>query len=103
MKQGFLAIFLICVVLSGSGCSLVTVPIKTVGGLASATVSTTGDVVTAPFDAVGGRESRRARRAREKKEKEEAKQRKKEQADKPVPVGYSGGYYPPPQQVQETE
>jgi hypothetical protein len=36
-----------------SQCQVVTAPIKAVGGIATQTVETTGDVVTAPFDAVG--------------------------------------------------
>lgn len=36
-----------------SGCSLVTVPVKTAGGIVTTTVSTTGKVVTAPFNAMG--------------------------------------------------
>jgi len=35
-------------------CSLVTVPVKTVGKVAEATVKTTGSVAEAPFKAVGG-------------------------------------------------
>jgi hypothetical protein len=38
----------------GTGCSLVTVPVKTVGSLAETTVKTAGGVVEAPFKAVGG-------------------------------------------------
>ncbi|MCF7784492.1 MAG: hypothetical protein K9N47_00140 [Prosthecobacter sp.] len=36
-----------------SGCSLITVPVKTAGSIVTTTVSTTGKVVTAPFNAVG--------------------------------------------------
>ncbi len=36
-----------------SGCSLVTVPVKTAGGIVTTTVSTTGKVVAAPFNAIG--------------------------------------------------
>ena len=39
---------------AGAGCSLVTVPVKTVGSLAETTVKTAGGVVEAPFKAVGG-------------------------------------------------
>lgn len=36
-----------------TGCSLVTVPVKTAGSIVTTTVKTTGDIVTAPFEAVG--------------------------------------------------
>lgn len=36
-----------------AGCSLVTVPVKAASAIVTTTVKTTGDVVTAPFDAVG--------------------------------------------------
>ncbi|MBE2284978.1 MAG: hypothetical protein IAE77_16070 [Prosthecobacter sp.] len=39
--------------ISMTGCSLVTVPVKTAGSIVTTTVKTTGDIVTAPFDAVG--------------------------------------------------
>ena len=39
----------------GAACSLVTVPVKTVGSLAETTVKTAGGVVEAPFKAMGGR------------------------------------------------
>jgi hypothetical protein len=51
MKLCFLSGFL---VLGGSACSLVTVPVKTVGSLAETTVKTAGGVAEAPFKAVGG-------------------------------------------------
>jgi hypothetical protein len=41
-----------------AGCSLVTVPVKTVGSLAETTVKTAGGVAEAPFKAVGGRRDR---------------------------------------------
>ncbi|MBN8418419.1 MAG: hypothetical protein J0L73_05850 [Verrucomicrobia bacterium] len=37
-----------------SGCSLVTVPVKTAGSIVTTSVKTTGKVVAAPFEAVGG-------------------------------------------------
>jgi hypothetical protein len=40
--------------LAAASCSLVTVPVKTVGKVAETTVKTTGGVVEAPFKAVGG-------------------------------------------------
>jgi|GEM_PF-2050059 len=42
--------------LGGSACSLVTVPVKVAGGIIETTVKTTGEVIAAPFKAVGGRE-----------------------------------------------
>ncbi len=47
-------------------CSLVTVPVKTAGKIVTTTVSTTGHVVAAPFDAVGGHKEK----AEAKREKE---------------------------------
>jgi hypothetical protein len=41
-------------VLVGGACSLVTVPVKTIGSLAETTVKTAGGVVEAPFKAMGG-------------------------------------------------
>jgi hypothetical protein len=41
-------------VLATASCSLVTVPVKTVGKVAETTVKTTGGVVEAPFKAAGG-------------------------------------------------
>lgn len=57
MKISILPVFALC--LMTSGCSLVTVPIKTAGSIVTTTVSTTGKVVTAPFDAVGGNNAAR--------------------------------------------
>ena len=37
-----------------SGCSLVTVPVKTAGSIVNTTIKTTGSVVEAPFKAAGG-------------------------------------------------
>ncbi|MHB1078601.1 MAG: hypothetical protein ACYC67_04310 [Prosthecobacter sp.] len=37
-----------------SGCSLVTVPVKTAGSIVTTSVETTGKLVAAPFEAVGG-------------------------------------------------
>jgi hypothetical protein len=49
---------LCCVLCLGvSSCSLITVPVKTVGSIVTTTVSTTGRVVAAPFEAVGRRSS----------------------------------------------
>ncbi|GEM_PF-1651074 len=50
MKQSLAAILMSCAIAS---CSLVTVPVKAVSAIVTTTVKTTGDVVTAPFDAVG--------------------------------------------------
>ncbi len=38
-----------------SSCALVTVPVKTAGSIAETTISTTGTVVSSPFQAMGGR------------------------------------------------
>ncbi len=51
---------LLTVCLSGAGCSLVTVPVKTVGSVVETTVKTTGSVAEAPFKAVGGRREEKA-------------------------------------------
>ena len=42
------------VALGLTSCSLVTVPVKTVGGVAKTTVKTVGKVAEAPFKAAGG-------------------------------------------------
>ena len=55
MKTGFL--FCIAMGLGVSSCSLITVPVKTAGSFVNTTVSTTGRVVTAPFEAAGRRNS----------------------------------------------
>jgi hypothetical protein len=39
--------------LATSGCSLITVPVKTAGSIVATTVSTTGKVIAAPFEAIG--------------------------------------------------
>lgn len=39
--------------LATTGCSLVTVPVKTAGSIVTTTVKTTGEVITAPFGAMG--------------------------------------------------
>jgi hypothetical protein len=46
-------LFSICL-LALSSCSLITVPVKTVGGVAKTTVKTAGAVVEAPFKAANG-------------------------------------------------
>ncbi|WP_395749105.1 hypothetical protein [Prosthecobacter sp.] len=64
MKTSILPIYLLC--LMAPSCSLVTVPVKTAGKIVTTTVSTTGHVVAAPFDAVGGHKDRKeARRDKE--------------------------------------
>lgn len=55
MKTGIL--FCITLGLGVSSCSLITVPVKTAGSIVNTTVSTTGRVVTAPFEAAGRRNS----------------------------------------------
>ena len=70
MKTRILLTYVLC--LMTSSCSLVTVPVKTAGGIVKTTVSTTGKVVTAPFDAVG-------RSKASKKEKEAAKRAAEEE------------------------
>ena len=67
MKTSFA---LLC--LLASGCSLITVPVKTAGSIITTTVKTTGDIVTAPFDAVG-RSKASDEPATGKKGKEEVK------------------------------
>jgi hypothetical protein len=49
-------------ILCATGCSLVTVPVKTAGKIVDTTVRTTGQVVEAPFKAASGgyRETRAA-------------------------------------------
>jgi hypothetical protein len=64
------------VLLAIPSCSLITVPVKTVGSLAETTVSTAGGVVEAPFKAAGGAW---AHHAPESATKEEAKGKKKKQ------------------------
>jgi hypothetical protein len=61
------AILLALAALGSGSCSLVTVPVKVAGGIVETTVETTGKVIAAPFNAVGGREDS------EKKEKSAAK------------------------------
>ena len=74
-------ILLSCVLfLAASGCSLITVPIKTAGSIVTTTVSTTGKVVTAPFDAMG-----RSKAAKEDKETAE-KAVEESRAAKTVPT-----------------
>ncbi|OYW77208.1 MAG: hypothetical protein B7Z37_05090 [Verrucomicrobia bacterium 12-59-8] len=51
MKPRFLLSCVLC--LAASGCSLITVPVKTAGSIVTTTVSTTGRVVAAPFEAAG--------------------------------------------------
>lgn len=48
------ALLLAAAALAGPACSLVTVPVKVAGGIVETTVTTTGDVVSAPFKAIGG-------------------------------------------------
>lgn len=55
MKKMILALGCAGYLVLGVACSLVTVPVKTVGSLAETTVKTAGGVVEAPFKAMGGR------------------------------------------------
>ena len=55
MKKMILALGSAGYLVLGVACSLVTVPVKTVGSLAETTVKTAGGVVEAPFKAMGGR------------------------------------------------
>jgi len=55
MKRMILALGCAGYLVMGVACSLVTVPVKTVGSLAETTVKTAGGVVEAPFKAMGGR------------------------------------------------
>ncbi len=55
MKKIILALGCAGYLVLGVACSLVTVPVKTVGSLAETTVKTAGGVVEAPFKAMGGR------------------------------------------------
>ncbi|WP_395740411.1 hypothetical protein [Prosthecobacter sp.] len=64
MKTSILPVYLLCLMVPS--CSLVTVPVKTAGKIVTTTVSTTGHVVAAPFDAVGGHKEK----AEAKREKE---------------------------------
>ena len=102
MKLFFAAVTLVSVSLAGTSCSLVTVPVKAVGSVATATVTATGDVVTAPFDAVSGRERRREKREREKEEKKKGKDKDRDaRRAPPATEYYSGGYYPRAEEVRE--
>jgi hypothetical protein len=60
------ALFLAFAALSGTACSLVTVPVKVAGDIVETTVKTTGDIIAAPFNAIGGNGD-------DKKKKSEAK------------------------------
>jgi hypothetical protein len=55
MKRMIFALGCVGYLVLGVACSLVTVPVKTVGSLAETTVKTAGGVVEAPFKAMGGR------------------------------------------------
>jgi hypothetical protein len=57
------------------------VPVKTVGSIVTTTVKTTGDIVTAPFDAAAGR------RASSEDEPEDKKKRNREE-ERPEPTYY---------------
>ena len=69
MKTSIILTCVLCLVTSG--CSLVTVPVKTAGSIVTTTVSTTGKVVAAPFNAVG--------RSRDSKKEKEAEKRAAEE------------------------
>lgn len=58
--------------LATPGCSLVTVPVKTVGKIVTTTVSTTGKVVSAPFDAVGRDKAAKKEKAAEEEQAAES-------------------------------
>lgn len=68
MKKQILALGCAGYLVLGVGCSLVTVPVKTVGSLAETTVKTAGGVVEAPFNAIGGRREDDKERENEKKQ-----------------------------------
>lgn len=73
MKASILHIYVFCFITSG--CSLITVPVKTAGSIVTTTVSTTGKVVTAPFNAVG----------RSKDDKEDQEDTQKSRTPEPKP------------------
>ena len=52
MKTLYILVLLGCSLVTS--CSLITVPVKTVGGVAKTSVKTVGKVVEAPFKAAGG-------------------------------------------------
>jgi hypothetical protein len=54
MKMMRLIFGIVALALGLTSCSLVTVPVKTVGGVAKTTVKTVGKVAEAPFKAAGG-------------------------------------------------
>lgn len=65
---------------AATGCSLITVPVKTAGSIVTTTVKTTGDIVTAPFDAVG--------RSRRTAEDEPETPKKKREEVRPAQTSY---------------
>lgn len=65
--------------LLGPACSLVTVPVKVAGGIVETTVTTTGDVVSAPFKAIGGND----RDNRDSKEQQKSSEAPSTEAKKP--------------------
>jgi hypothetical protein len=67
MKRRIFALGCAGYLIMGVACSLVTVPVKTVGSLAETTVKTAGGVVEAPFKAMGGRGDENERKEDEKK------------------------------------
>jgi hypothetical protein len=74
------ALAILC--LTSAGCSLITVPVKTVGSIVTTTVKTTGDIVTAPFEAVAGRRASSEDKPEDKKKKNREEERA-ETADYP--------------------
>jgi len=55
MRIRYSRIGIACLMVFPVACQLVTVPVKTAGGIVETSIQTTGNVVEAPFRAVGGR------------------------------------------------
>jgi hypothetical protein len=78
------AVSVLSAALGGTACSLVTVPVKVAGGIVETTVETTGNVITAPFKAIGG----------DGKEEKKTKTGQKDAPSSSGPAGDSGGGKP---------
>ena len=65
-----------------SGCSLITVPVKTAGSIVTTTVSTTGKVIAAPFEAMG--RSKAAKQDEEEVQKAQVEGQKPQRRTTPV-------------------
>lgn len=65
--------------LFGTGCSLVTVPVKTAGAIVTTTVKTTGAIVTAPFGGDNDEDEEDEKDARKKKKKNREREREHEE------------------------